>query len=105
MQLKTNRIKQFLSLLLAMLTFSLLVAQQKQLQFRYLTIDDGLSSSSVLSIIQDFKGYMWIGTYVGLNRYDGHEFRVYKNNPDDPTSLFENHVRSIFQDKSVDWNK
>jgi ligand-binding sensor domain-containing protein/signal transduction histidine kinase len=98
MQLKTNRIKQFLSLLLAMLTFSLLVAQQKQLQFRYLTIDDGLSSSSVLSIIQDFKGYMWIGTYVGLNRYDGHEFRVYKNNPDDPTSLFENHVRSIFQD-------
>jgi len=74
-------------------------AQPKQLQFRYLKLDDGLSSSSILSILQDYKGYMWIGTNVGLNRYDGNEFKIYKNIPDDPTSLLENHVRAIFQDR------
>jgi len=44
---------------------------------RFLTMNDGLSSNSVLSIIQDNKGFMWIGTSNGLNRYDGYNFVSY----------------------------
>jgi signal transduction histidine kinase/ligand-binding sensor domain-containing protein len=72
--------------------------QQKQLQFRYLTSDNGLSSSTVLSILQDYKGFLWIGTYEGVNRYDGASFINYKKKIGDSTSLVENHVRCIFQD-------
>jgi ligand-binding sensor domain-containing protein/HPt (histidine-containing phosphotransfer) domain-containing protein len=72
--------------------------QAKQLQFKYLTTDDGLSSSSAISILQDYKGFIWIGTYDGLNRYDGFNFLVYKNDPVDSTSLSGNLVRTIFED-------
>jgi signal transduction histidine kinase/ligand-binding sensor domain-containing protein/CheY-like chemotaxis protein len=75
-------------------------SQQKFLQFRHLTLDDGLSSSSVVSVLQDYKGFMWFGTYEGLNRYDGINFIVYKNIPTDSASLPENHVWTIFEDRN-----
>ena len=46
--------------------------------FRCITIEDGLSQSSVYSIVQDTKGYIWIGTGDGLNKYNGSKFEVYK---------------------------
>lgn len=39
---------------------------------------EGLSHSIVTSVLQDKKGYLWVGTYSGLNRFDGHEFRTYR---------------------------
>ena len=63
-----------------------------------MTTDDGLSSSSVISILQDHRGLVWIGTYDGLNRYDGFNFVVYKNNPADSTSLADNLVRTMIED-------
>ncbi len=74
-------------------------AQAPRLQFRYLTPDEGLSSSLVTSICQDHKGFLWIGTYEGLNRYDGLSFKVYKADPTDSTSLVENLVRTIIEDR------
>jgi ligand-binding sensor domain-containing protein/HPt (histidine-containing phosphotransfer) domain-containing protein len=87
-------------ILLALGLFSALDADgsQKLLQFRHLTTDDGLSSSIVISLLQDYKGFMWCGTYDGLNRYDGTTMVTYKNVPSDSTSLIENHVESIFED-------
>ena len=73
-------------------------AQPKRLQFMKLTPDDGLSSSIVSSIIQDHKGFVWIGTPDGLNRYDGFKFVVYKNNPADSSSLVDNVVKTMFED-------
>ena len=55
------------------------LSQPKQLQFKHITPDDGLSSSSITCFLQDYKGFMWIGTYNGLNRYDGVDFIVYQN--------------------------
>lgn len=54
-----------------------LFAQQAPV-FRHITQEDGLSSSSVLSLAQDSMGFVWAGTMDGLNRYDGQRIKVYK---------------------------
>jgi ligand-binding sensor domain-containing protein/signal transduction histidine kinase len=73
-------------------------SQPVYLSFKHMTPDDGLSSSVVTSILQDHKGFMWIGTYNGLNRYDGHNFIIYKNVSSDLSSLAHNRVWFIFED-------
>jgi signal transduction histidine kinase/ligand-binding sensor domain-containing protein len=73
-------------------------SQPERLQFKYLAPDNGLSSSIASCIIQDHKGLMWIGTPDGLNRYDGFNFVVYKNDPGDSTSLADNVIKAIFED-------
>jgi ligand-binding sensor domain-containing protein/signal transduction histidine kinase len=83
---------------LVAVTFLNSVAQPKQLQFRFLSTDKGLSSSMVLSVLQDHNGFMWIGTYDGLNRYDGHDFMVFKSGGNDPGSLPCDQIRDIYQD-------
>lgn len=69
-----------------------------RLRFEYLTVDDGLSQSTVNALVQDRLGFMWIGTWDGLNRYDGYNFKVYKHDPDDPNSLSDNTIWSLHQD-------
>ena len=79
---------------------SAVYAQPKRLKFLKLTIDDDLSSSIVSSIIQDHKGFVWVGTPNGLNRYDGFKFAIYKNNSADTASLPDNVVQTIFEDRN-----
>ena len=67
-------------------------------QYRYLGVSDGLSSSNVTSITQDREGYLWVATEDGLNRFDGNSFVVYRNIPNDSTSLINNHVMKIYED-------
>ncbi|MGD8779142.1 MAG: two-component regulator propeller domain-containing protein [Ignavibacteria bacterium] len=73
-------------------------AQTYDIKFSHLTIEDGLSQSVVTDIIQDSKGFIWIATQDGLNRYDGYEFKVFKNDPKDSTSLSHNHINYLFED-------
>ena len=61
---------------------------------------DKLSNTNITSICKDKLGYIWIGTENGLNRFDGYKFTVYKNNPQDSTSLMFNIVNKVFCDKS-----
>jgi len=70
------------------------------LRFERISVEHGLSHSTVNCILQDSKGFMWFGTDDGLNRYDGYSFTVYKHNPDDPHSLSHNRVWSLFEDAS-----
>jgi ligand-binding sensor domain-containing protein/serine phosphatase RsbU (regulator of sigma subunit) len=72
---------------------------QNNIRFNHLTVEDGLSQSAVTCILQDKKGFMWFGTQDGLNRYDGYNFRVFKNNPSDSTSLSDNFIFSIYEDQ------
>ena len=58
----------------------------------------GLSSSKITCITKDDKGFIWIGTDDGLNKYDGQSFTVYKTIDNDSTSLFSNHILSLFSD-------
>jgi ligand-binding sensor domain-containing protein len=53
----------------------------------------------VNTIHQDRKGFMWLGTKAGLNRYDGYRFTIFQNSPFDSTSLSNNYVRTIFEDR------
>ncbi|PWV56310.1 hybrid sensor histidine kinase/response regulator transcription factor [Chitinophaga sp. S165] len=62
---------------------------------RYLSIENGLSNNAVVNVYQDYKGFMWFGTYDGLNRYDGYKFRIYRNRIGDTTSLIDNGIYTI----------
>ncbi|RXK86014.1 two-component regulator propeller domain-containing protein [Filimonas effusa] len=63
-----------------------------------LGIDRGLSNNSVRCIYQDHNGFMWFGTYDGLNRYDGSSFKIFRNKLNDSTSLPHNYIYSIGED-------
>ena len=75
-----------------------LFSQSNNIEFEHISIDNGLSQSSVFSIIQDRKGFIWIGTLDGLNKYDGYNFKIYRSLPNDTTSLSHNTVFTIFED-------
>jgi signal transduction histidine kinase/ligand-binding sensor domain-containing protein/DNA-binding response OmpR family regulator len=62
---------------------------------KFLDISNGLSNNSVTTIFQDNDGYMWFGTYDGLNRYDGYNFKVFRNRINDKKSLLFNTVYNI----------
>ena len=67
--------------------------------FSNLGIDEGLSQMSVMKIYQDSKGYIWLGTRNGLNKYDGHSVTVYKpDNDDKKHSLVDRQITAITED-------
>ncbi|MBX2842120.1 MAG: hypothetical protein KTR26_10125, partial [Flammeovirgaceae bacterium] len=68
------------------------------LKFNHLSIKNGLSQNSITCIIQDNKGFMWFGTWEGLNKYDGHKFSVFKPEPEDTTSLSDIVINTLFED-------
>lgn len=68
------------------------------ISFRHISVDQGLSQSSVSSILQDSNGFLWFGTEDGLNKFDGYGFTVYKNEPEDPNSLSSNTILTIYED-------
>jgi hypothetical protein len=70
------------------------------LRFERISVRHGLSHSTVNCILQDSKGFMWLGTSDGLNKYDGYSSTVYKHEPNDPHGLSHNEIRSLHQDKS-----
>ena len=73
--------------------------ENKSIVFKRITIEDGLSQTSAQYIFQDSKGYMWIGTSDGLNKYNGHEFEVYKYSEGSTKSISNNYIAAINEDK------
>jgi two-component system sensor histidine kinase ChiS len=69
-------------------------------KFQHISIEQGLSQSSVFCLLQDSKGFMWFGTEDGLNKYNGYEFKVFKHDSQDPNSLSDTWVRTLYEDKS-----
>lgn len=64
-----------------------------------LGVEKGLSNNSIRCIYQDRDGFIWFGTFDGLNRYDGYEFKVFRNKQNDSLSLPHNYIYSIHQDQ------
>ncbi len=73
-------------------------AQFKNLRFKHLTVDDGLSHSWVHSILQDKYKFIWFGTDDGLDRFDGYSFREYKHNFRDTNSISSASILSMVED-------
>lgn len=90
------RIRSLIVLILSyFLSLATVRAGVENVRFERLSIQDGLSQSVITSIYQDSKGFMWFGTQDGLNRYNGYDFEIFRNIPDDSTSLSENQIPSL----------
>ena len=68
------------------------------MEFRRISEMDGLSNPNVRDFFKDSMGFLWIATSDGLNRYDGTEFKIYRNQIDNPESLSDNSINTIFED-------
>ncbi|HID38534.1 MAG TPA: hypothetical protein EYP36_03350, partial [Calditrichaeota bacterium] len=75
------------------------IVPAQEVRFRHLSIQDGLSQSTINCIFQDSRGFIWIGTQDGLNRYDGYNFKIFRENPLDSNSISHNWIWDIFEDK------
>lgn len=70
------------------------------LHFTHLTTENGLSNNEIVEIVEDDKGFMWIATRYGLNRYDGSEVITYLHNKDNPNSLINNNICTLYKGKN-----
>jgi signal transduction histidine kinase/ligand-binding sensor domain-containing protein/DNA-binding response OmpR family regulator len=68
------------------------------IQFRSITIEDGLSQSTINDIVQDDLGFIWIGTQDGLNRYDGYTFHQFKNENSSPRGIPHDWIKALETD-------
>src|SRR5580765_5451076 len=67
--------------------------------FQVLSVADGLPSSYVYKIVEDRRGFIWIGTRDGLARYDGAGFRVWRHDTGDAASIASNDVATVYADR------
>ncbi len=88
--------KTFLILLLALLPRT--ISGQFKSAFSHYSVEDGLSEGVVLTMHQDREGLMWFGTFDGLNRFDGYNFKVYKSGFNSSYGLTNNRVDRITED-------
>jgi len=79
---------------------TLLYAQAPRLRFNHITYEKGgLSNSTIESVFQDSRGFIWFATRDGLNRYDGYQVTVFKHQPADTASISDNYIKCIFEDQ------
>jgi two-component sensor histidine kinase/ligand-binding sensor domain-containing protein len=73
-------------------------AEDRNIRFRRLGLEQGLSQEAVQAILQDSQGLIWLGTQEGLNRYDGYDVKVFSHDPEDPGSLSHDWIWDLFED-------
>ncbi|HYF70113.1 MAG TPA: two-component regulator propeller domain-containing protein [Ohtaekwangia sp.] len=89
--------------LILLLTISIASnAQRKNLKFEHISTEAGLSQSHIQCILQDSHGFMWFGTRDGLNKYDGYNFTIFKNNEKDSNSLGNDRISDMAEDINGD---
>ncbi|MBK7632760.1 MAG: hypothetical protein IPJ23_19190 [Ignavibacteriales bacterium] len=92
--------KFFLIIILHFTLYNLHCNAQQQNHFTHFTTEDGLSQSSVFSIMQDDIGFMWFATEDGLNKFDGNKFTIYRPIQNDTTSIPDLGIRKVYKDAS-----
>ena len=86
-----------LAILLPLLVLSAWSKEHYVIQ--HYSIKDGMSQNTVMTIMQDKQGFMWFGTWDGLNRFDGYTFEVYKAMSDGEAAQVNNRVTTIYEDE------
>ena len=76
------------------------VNAKEHMNFKNITIEEGLTQGTVEALFQDSKGYIWIGTNDGLQRYNGYKFKIYRVEEDNKNSLVNNYILDIKEDAS-----
>src|SRR3954466_1687974 len=79
-----------------------LMPETRPMYFEHLTMQDGLSQSTVMSILQDSQGYLWLATESGLNRYDGYSIKEYRRERGSGHGLASDYIWSIAEDARGD---
>jgi ligand-binding sensor domain-containing protein len=72
--------------------------QSASVRFDRYSVEEGLSESAVDCVVQDSRGFVWIGTEDGLNRFDGYSFQIYRHDPQDPNSLSSSNIKDLYAD-------
>jgi len=86
-------IKRFFIIIVLFLNLTLLAIENK---FAYITPEDGLSQGDITCIYQDHKGFMWFGTFNGLNRFDGcYSIKLFEHNLKDSLTIGHGHIFSM----------
>ena len=96
---RSNLLRLIFSLILLINFNESSYCQNESLHFEHIGIEEGLSNENVTCIFQDSKGYLWFGTFDGLNKYDGYSFTKYRLDPFDSNSLSQNFIYTIWEDK------
>lgn len=89
------------AIIISLFLLSCFQANAQQYFFSGYSIEDGLSQSVVNCIFQDSRGYIWIGTQNGLNKFNGYKFEVYTYDPGDTNSIPNNWIYSIAEDQEA----
>ena len=89
--------RKFLTILIFFFISTKIFAQRGQIQFSQLNLSNGLSHNQVNKILKDTKGFIWFATLSGLNRFDGHEFKVFKHDPRNSTSISDDFIMDVFE--------
>ncbi|WP_316825419.1 two-component regulator propeller domain-containing protein [Pedobacter miscanthi] len=88
--------KFYLTIFLFLMVTDCSVAQP--FYFKNFQVENGLSNNSVICSLQDKRGFLWLGTKDGLNRFNGYQFKIFRNSPDDKHSLGGNFIHSLHED-------
>ena len=96
----SNRLRKlfFCAICFLILFSNILHCQAHRIKFENIGLEEGLSQASIHCIYQGSKGFIWIGTESGVNRYDGFNFIVYTPDVRNPKSLSNNWVYSVYED-------
>lgn len=89
---------EFITFLILTLGQSKSFAQLENVVFEHYSTDKGMYEKNITSVIQDKTGFLWFGTWSGIEKYDGYNFTVYNNNPDDTNSINKAFVNTLYKD-------
>lgn len=92
--------KQFQLFLLLIFLTNAIATNAQDVYFQHYQVEEGLSNNTVLCSIQDKRGFMWFGTKDGLNRFDGHTFKIFRSDSKVKRSLTSNSIWSLYEDPS-----
>ncbi|GGD18662.1 hybrid sensor histidine kinase/response regulator [Hyunsoonleella pacifica] len=91
-----SMLKHILITLFVAIVFSNLSGQE--MNFYHYGLDDGISQTTIRSILKDSNGFLWIGTQEGLNRFDGTTFKIYKSEKNNASSISGNYINALIED-------
>ncbi len=89
--------KRYYLIIISLLVCSLI--SRAELVRQHFSTSDGLSQNTVMSIIQDHKGFIWFGTWDGLNKFDGYDFTVYKSHAGSDNLITNNRIDFLYEDQ------